>query len=152
LYRCLAKNIGGEDAKNLTVDVQYPPSFVSPPANQEVLIYTSAIFRCVANGNPEPEIQWLKDGVRLTSSDEVYLIGSDMIIPRAQPHHAGMYKCNASNSVGSTSAEATLSCHCFSTRQSNDSCEHLCYFSMYRNWESRTTDPLAERWSKTNKF
>jgi hypothetical protein len=107
-YQCLAKNIGGEDAKNLTVDVQYPPSFVSPPANQEVLIYTSAIFRCVANGNPEPEIQWLKDGVRLTSSDEVYLIGSDMIIPRAQPHHAGMYKCNASNSVGSTSAEATL--------------------------------------------
>jgi hemicentin len=111
-YQCLAKNRGGEDAKNLTVDVHYSPVIISPPVGQDVLMNTTASFLCIATGNPAPQLYWLKDGQRLRSSKQVYVFsnsnGSEIILPRAQPNHAGVYKCHASNSVGHTSAEATL--------------------------------------------
>ena len=44
------------------------------------------------------------------SSDQVDISneGSRVTILRAQPNHAGVYTCNANNSVGQMSAEATL--------------------------------------------
>ena len=68
------------------------------------------MFQCIAIGNPEPQILWLKGGERLMSSDQVDISndGYRVTIPRAQPNHAGVYTCNASNSVGHISDEATL--------------------------------------------
>lgn len=57
-------------------------------------------------GEPEPKIEWFKDGRRLQSSDVVDLKYRNrmatLIIEEAFPEDEGQYECVASNSEGTS--------------------------------------------------
>ena len=84
------------------------PLIVSPPVTQEVRFDSRVVFQCVARGNPQPQITWLKDDQRLLGDDRVQVLDGFVVISSARPGDAGRYTCVATNTVGRARATATL--------------------------------------------
>ncbi|PIK51275.1 putative basement membrane-specific heparan sulfate proteoglycan core protein [Apostichopus japonicus] len=66
----------------------------------------SVNFECRANGDPEPVIIWTKIDGELPITVEI--VGGLLTIPQVQLSHSGLYKCTATNAVGSRSSEVLL--------------------------------------------
>jgi peroxidase len=47
------------------------------PNDLEVVFGTSAVFRCSAEGDPTPEIKWMRDSNEIDSSDSRFRVSSD---------------------------------------------------------------------------
>lgn len=60
-------------------------------------------LNCVANGNPQPTIQWFKDDDLLTGEE-----GSFLNIKKLNLKTRGRYKCNASNALGRDECEPVI--------------------------------------------
>lgn len=73
---------------------------------QFVAIGESVNFECRANGDPEPVIIWTKIDGELPITVEI--VGGLLTIPQVQLSHSGLYKCTATNAVGSRSSEVLL--------------------------------------------
>ncbi|WP_158277509.1 pectinesterase family protein [Opitutus sp. ER46] len=74
------------------------------PVAQSVHAGDNARFTVVANGAPQPVLQWYKDGVALAGAT-----AATLVVPNAQPTDAGLYTVKASNAGGTvTSAAAAL--------------------------------------------
>ncbi|XP_029997196.1 hemicentin-1 [Sphaeramia orbicularis] len=105
-FRCKAvMDLELEDPPNMTsspinVTVHYKPAI-----NTTKLPKTIPVFRgypeelvCEAEGNPPPKIQWL------SNSDKVLQVSGGVLTV----NEAGVYNCNASNDVDSTSHEVVV--------------------------------------------
>jgi len=85
------------------------PRIVERPVDQTVLEGASASLRCSASGVPRPTVSWLKNDldlpvdVRLRVDDNGTLQMTEL--RRAD---SGVYRCVASNSLGSVSEFARL--------------------------------------------
>ncbi|KAG8440763.1 hypothetical protein GDO86_006486 [Hymenochirus boettgeri] len=79
--------------------VQAPAEFVQHPQSISRPVGTTAIFTCLAQGEPPPQITWLKNGLRMEPSGTSRISQEDEAI----------YQCIAQNSAGSTQASARLS-------------------------------------------
>jgi len=81
------------------LDILIPPRVVSEPADGNVVVKkgSSVSIKCVASGNPRPEVTWSK-------VNEVDVVGKGEIMHLTQVnrHHQGVYQCTASNGVGKT--------------------------------------------------
>jgi hypothetical protein len=73
---------------------------------------TSLLLDCPASGNPEPQIQWSKDGKKLTVENigsvikGAELIGSTIhVVNIQQESGSGRYICEATNKAGLDEAE-----------------------------------------------
>ncbi|XP_048519145.1 tyrosine-protein phosphatase Lar-like, partial [Dendroctonus ponderosae] len=94
----------------------HPPEIVTKPRNQQVKAGGVAGFYCQAKAHPKPQIQWRKNGKKVSGSQTRYQVkdfpdGGALL--RIDPVKAGrddaMYECVAENGVGdAVSAEATL--------------------------------------------
>ena len=81
------------------------PSLTTTPTNQTALEGTSATFRCMADGNPTPEITWKKDGKTVAEGDVLSF--------ETNRTQSGKYLCSADNGLNSTaSASAHLNVQC----------------------------------------
>uniref|UniRef100_A0A3Q1HTV3 Immunoglobulin superfamily DCC subclass member 3 n=1 Tax=Anabas testudineus TaxID=64144 RepID=A0A3Q1HTV3_ANATE len=90
--------------------VQAPAKFVQPPQSITRPVGTTAIFTCQAQGEPEPQLTWLKNGQILEPGGHVKLRNNNStltIYPISQDDEA-IYQCIAENSAGSTQASARL--------------------------------------------
>lgn len=77
----------------------------------------SVFLRCIAHGNPTPEISWELDGKKI-SNNERYQVGqyvtvngdvvSFLNITSVHTNDGGLYKCRASSKVGVASHSAKL--------------------------------------------
>ncbi|XP_023195302.1 hemicentin-1 [Xiphophorus maculatus] len=112
-YTCTAANPAGTDSLDMTLTVQIPPSISG--GKQEVVVVEKSQVQlvCVAEGIPQPELSWKKDGNPLSESRGEFTIlpSGELIIDSAQPEDAGSYTCVATNSVGEDSWTVTLSVH-----------------------------------------
>lgn len=67
---------------------------------------------CVANGNPRPQIKWLRNGedIEIAGSESRFrMIGTGSLqIDSASESDAGNYQCRASNSMDSADIEISL--------------------------------------------
>ncbi|CAN7980888.1 unnamed protein product, partial [Ixodes pacificus] len=121
-YQCTAYNADKNrisSAGNLFVSLSYgegseisAPIFVAAPRNIVVVKGTNMTLDCAANGNPRPNLTWLKDGVTIDMSllDSRFRkvgVGS-LQIENIQEADEGTYMCRAENHEDSVDASATI--------------------------------------------
>ncbi|XP_028979978.2 immunoglobulin superfamily DCC subclass member 3 isoform X2 [Esox lucius] len=90
--------------------VQAPAEFVLPPQSISRPVGTTAIFTCQAQGDPAPQLTWLKNGQILEAGGNVKLRNnnSTLTIYGISQEDEAIYQCIAENSAGSTQASARL--------------------------------------------
>ncbi|XP_061831377.1 immunoglobulin superfamily DCC subclass member 3-like [Nerophis lumbriciformis] len=90
--------------------VQAPAEFTQPPQSIARPVGTTAIFTCQAQGEPEPQLTWLKNGQILEPGGHVKLRNSNstLTIYGISQDDEAIYQCIAENSAGSTQASARL--------------------------------------------
>ncbi|XP_037102729.1 immunoglobulin superfamily DCC subclass member 3 [Syngnathus acus] len=90
--------------------VQAPAEFIQPPQSIARPVGTTAIFTCQAQGEPEPQLTWLKNGQILEPDGQIKLRNnnSTLTIYSISQDDEAIYQCIAENSAGSTQASARL--------------------------------------------
>lgn len=91
-----------------------PPRIETAPRNQTVLNNGVASFVCAAVGNPKPQIEWRKNGKRVTTQRYTVQEMPNGSVLRIDPVKSGRddatYECVAENGAGEPVREiATLS-------------------------------------------
>jgi len=80
-------------------------------------------FECSATGNPQPEIQWMRNESNISSNENYQItlsipegcpmftgceVSTTLIILDTEPHDEGEYTCVANNIIGSDMREVEL--------------------------------------------
>ncbi|XP_063960198.1 roundabout homolog 1-like [Lytechinus pictus] len=107
VLRVLGSETGGDEDESLAP----PPIIQYGPANQTLLIGSTATFRCHSNGNPSPHIDWTKDGLTLSTTNPRFNVmypDSTLEITGVQIDDSGLYTCIATSNSGETSLSANL--------------------------------------------
>ncbi|XP_015282622.1 PREDICTED: immunoglobulin superfamily DCC subclass member 4 [Gekko japonicus] len=103
-YRCVASNWAGRrhslDAVLSIVKGTQPPTtgdvaIAAAPENTTVAVGESAVLECMAAADPTPFVSWIREDGNPISTDVIVLGRTNLVIPHAQPHHAGVYVCRA---------------------------------------------------------
>ncbi|XP_053380218.1 hemicentin-1-like [Mercenaria mercenaria] len=115
VYTCIAANQAGSVEQDYELDVWVPPSIdgTNLDLNPTVIKgHTSELF-CPVEGNPFPDILWLKDGepVQLDSRVEIIDDGIQLKILNATESDTGRYECVARNPAGQQSLAHNLEVH-----------------------------------------
>lgn len=88
------------------------PSFKESLRDQSIKDGETMILKCVIDGDPEPNVEWLKDGRVLHSSEIMNLKYKNkeamLIIAEVYPEDAGEYTCKARNSLGEISSKCKI--------------------------------------------
>ncbi|XP_023247522.1 neogenin [Copidosoma floridanum] len=112
-YRCNASGYGQFRLSNKaqltlqTSDIEEgesAPVFVAKPFSRVVAVEKSTVtLECAANGNPKPDVYWLKDGtsIDLAALDTRYqtVAASSLMIKDVAEEDTGSYQCRAKNDV-----------------------------------------------------
>ncbi|XP_058380273.1 hemicentin-2 [Diceros bicornis minor] len=96
LYECTASNPAGSASRHYILRVQVPPQVQPGPQVLKVLAGEALDLNCAAEGTPEPQLKWSKDGEALRGGGPEGSVHFAAI----QTSDAGMYRCEASNSAG----------------------------------------------------
>ncbi|XP_061624718.1 hemicentin-1 isoform X2 [Phyllopteryx taeniolatus] len=104
-YTCLAVSPAGQESKLYTLFVLVRPSILgetSEPREVQAVQDSAVTLECRADGNPPPQISWLKNGHPLLLSPHTRLISGDSVlrISPVQLSDAGVYTCIARSGVG----------------------------------------------------
>nr|XP_024214186.1 Down syndrome cell adhesion molecule-like protein Dscam2 isoform X35 [Halyomorpha halys] len=114
MYQCFVRNEqeSAQASAELKLGSRFEPPLIKDYFNNETLQPGAYLkLKCVAKGNPIPEITWYLDGKKLIKSDRQQIgqytsLASDVIshlnISSVQPNDGGLYKCVASSKVGVT--------------------------------------------------
>jgi titin len=86
---------------------------VQPLADATIQEGNKFIFECIANGFPEPSIEWFKDGISIENNSD-YKTKFDggictLIIEETLTADSAQFTCKASNSAGVAETSARLS-------------------------------------------
>ncbi|KFV74991.1 Hemicentin-2, partial [Struthio camelus australis] len=109
IYMCVALNAAGRDEKLFILTVHVAPRITSAgvPSEHSVLEGSEVTLECQAEGQPAPEITWLKDGQPLGLQPPSR--GRSLLLEGLQAADAGAYTCLAQNSAGEDTRLHTLS-------------------------------------------
>ncbi len=90
-----------------------PPEFTEKLKDLKIKDGEALILKAIVKGDPEPKVEWFKNGKLLASSDIMdlkYKNGvANLSIGEVYPEDEGEYECIATNSVGKTSTKCKLS-------------------------------------------
>ncbi|XP_069481211.1 immunoglobulin superfamily DCC subclass member 3 [Ambystoma mexicanum] len=112
IYVCAANKPGTRVRRTAQgrLVVQAPAEFVQHPQSISRPVGTTAIFTCLAQGEPAPQITWLKNGQTLDPTEHIKLKNnnSTLTLYGISQDDEAIYQCVAENSAGSTQASARL--------------------------------------------
>ena len=120
-YKCVTKSglVSREADLNLKALIANAdpeaPQFLARPRTQEVEVGAEVTLECSANGLPQPQITWLKDGREMEIDDEdddsrISRTGSgSLTIRNAEVGDEGGYQCRAENTEDSLDSGLELS-------------------------------------------
>uniref|UniRef100_A0A452QE03 Roundabout homolog 3 n=1 Tax=Ursus americanus TaxID=9643 RepID=A0A452QE03_URSAM len=113
-YVCQAVSVAGSILAKALLEVKrassldgLPPIILQGPANQTLSLGSSVWLLCRVTGNPQPSVQWKKDGQWLQGDDRQLnlMANGTLYIASVQEMDMGFYSCVAKSSTG----EATWS-------------------------------------------
>ncbi|XP_034230309.1 fasciclin-2 isoform X2 [Thrips palmi] len=112
LYVCIASNEGGEATKNGHLSIQFPPSFASTPVDVWSWGQNPVNISCLAESIPNATITWKLNDREVERDPNVQKLSSGpqsiiKITPRRREYY-GVYKCIASNILGTAETTITL--------------------------------------------
>jgi hypothetical protein len=97
------------------------PPIIRQAFSEEILHPGNPVFiKCIAGGNPTPEISWELDGKKIANSErfqagQYVTVNGDVVsflnITSAQTKDGGLYKCIAASKVGVVEHAAKLKIH-----------------------------------------
>ncbi|KAE8752402.1 hypothetical protein FOCC_FOCC000874, partial [Frankliniella occidentalis] len=118
VYQCFVKN--DVDSVHASAELRLgdtPPQLVSGFIRQTIQPGISVSLKCIASGNPTPNIRWTLDGFPLPQADR-FVIGqyvpahgnviSHVNITGVRVEDGGTYRCTAANRVGDVHHQAQL--------------------------------------------
>ena len=104
------KGTKGEPGQSITA-----PSLLQSPVETTVNQSQTAILKCLADGNPTPQITWSKINSRLPVGRHMVESRGALILRDVRHGDEGVYSCEAKNLLGSVNASAKLTVQCKST-------------------------------------
>ncbi|WKY14383.1 hypothetical protein Q1695_000157 [Nippostrongylus brasiliensis] len=101
-YSCVAKNAAAETEVNFMVSVLVPPHIDEQLDQHPHIVQGKTLFFfCPVLGNPDPTVEWLKDGQPIDSTSRINVRdGRHLEIIEAQKEDEGRYTCHAYNEAG----------------------------------------------------
>jgi len=101
-YSCTISTFGLPVSVTHTLEILVPPTVRAEPSDGNFVVKKGrrAELRCVATGNPKPEIHWSREDGFLPNG-ETTLHTRELVVPSIGKEDAGVYTCTASNGVGS---------------------------------------------------
>lgn len=110
MYQCVVKNeeTSSQGTAQLLLGAAHP-TFVDTFINQYAQTGQKTSIRCIATGNPTPDIRWKLDGEILTENSDIKIgsflnpagdVVSYVNISNVHLHYGGEYQCISSNEVG----------------------------------------------------
>nr|AGK90306.1 down syndrome cell adhesion molecule [Cherax quadricarinatus] len=120
MYQCFVRN--DQESAQATAELKLGGRFEPPQLTYTFETSTlqpgpSVYLKCVAAGNPTPEITWELDGTRLSNSERMQVgqyvtvngeVVSHLNISAVHTNDGGLYACVASSTVGSVKHAARL--------------------------------------------
>ncbi|XP_072488821.1 hemicentin-2 isoform X7 [Notamacropus eugenii] len=114
-YSCLANSPAGETMLHYLVEVQVPPQLLVGEGSGQVTTIKghSLELPCQATGSPAPTVQWLRSGrpAGEFAGVDVSTDGAMLRIDHVEPHHNGLFACQATNEAGTAGAEVEVLVH-----------------------------------------
>ncbi|XP_036354448.1 hemicentin-1-like isoform X2 [Octopus sinensis] len=108
-YKCVATNDAGSAEGVAILDIQNSPKFKLKPQNTKVDQGNQVTLDCVPEGNPIPEVTWVKYSVDISSEERfTQLQNNSLRIVGAQLTDSGLYTCSIRNFLGAEHSKATL--------------------------------------------
>lgn len=112
LYVCIASNEGGEATKNGHLSIQFPPSFSSTPVDVWSWGQNPVNISCLAESIPNATITWRLNDIEIERNPLVRKFSSGplsviQITPQRRELY-GVYKCIATNTLGTAETTITL--------------------------------------------
>ncbi|KAK1155520.1 hemicentin-1-like [Acipenser oxyrinchus oxyrinchus] len=103
-YECTAINPAGQDQKHIELNVYAPPTLKPRPSPDQDVLNPSAgasiTLHCEAEGVPEPEVTWYRNGLQLEPGNGLQTSQHGLEIQEAQVVDSGLYTCKVSNLAG----------------------------------------------------
>ena len=81
------------------------PVIKQPPQNITGTLFSTVTLTCLAEGFPQPQIHWFKDGTRLITQSST---SSELMIEELTPSTRGFYSCEAVNSADTVRSKDAL--------------------------------------------
>ncbi|XP_072048855.1 cell adhesion molecule Dscam2-like [Amphiura filiformis] len=107
-YTCTARNALGEVSQSVNLRVLIPPQFVSFPLDQVIELGDTVQLECVVTGDPQPDIEWVKDGEQIVLESNIVFVAGSILIQGVTKVNLGAYTCIATNEAGNNQMTAML--------------------------------------------
>ena len=86
----------------VAVRIEIKPRIITQLQNITGVLFSTVTLRCTAEGYPQPEYRWYKDGNRLATTS------NSLVIEELRPRDRGFYCCQAMNSAGTAKSDIAL--------------------------------------------
>uniref|UniRef100_A0AC35UC53 Ig-like domain-containing protein n=1 Tax=Rhabditophanes sp. KR3021 TaxID=114890 RepID=A0AC35UC53_9BILA len=109
-YTCVVSNIAGKSSKSTVLTVHSPPSIAPSLESFSLREGDSATLPCESTGNPPPVVKWYLNDVEYM--DGIIKSNGNLVISKVDGNLSGwIFKCVATNQIGSVSKDMILNVH-----------------------------------------